>query len=277
MSGAARSLVHLSAALLLGLGGTAAQAQQAVRLPSADGKPPTALAATLFKPASAQGPARAVALFHGCGGVGMNVSRMAQRLAGQGIAALVVDSFGPRRITDACTRNWPSVAQAADRTRDIDTAVAWLRTQPFVAADRIAVMGYSYGGGVVLMRSLRRELTEAERVLWRRLRRQQFIGARFRRQAPIGPYIADFVCLKSRLIIEIDGSQHVEAATYDARRDAFLKHEGFTVLRFWNNDVLARADSVMEAIFVALDRVRLRHPPSALRAPSPSGEGIFTA
>ncbi|HEX2890141.1 dienelactone hydrolase family protein [Vineibacter terrae] len=158
MSGAARSLFHLLVALLLGLGGTAAQAQQAVRLPSVDGKPPAALAATLFKPAPAQGRAPAVALFHGCGGVGMNVTRMAQRLAGQGIAALVVDSFGPRRITDACTRNWPTVAQAADRTRDIDTAVAWLRTQPFVAADRIAVMGYSYGGGVVLMRSLRREL-----------------------------------------------------------------------------------------------------------------------
>ena len=120
-------------------------------------------------------------------------------------------------------------------------------------------------------RSLRHDLTEAERVLWRRLRRQQFMAARFRRQVPIGPYIADFACLKSRLIIEIDGSQHVEAASYDARRDAFLECEGFTVLRFWNNDVLARADSVMEAVFVALDGVRLRHPPSALRAPSPSG------
>ncbi|MBX3499237.1 MAG: endonuclease domain-containing protein [Alphaproteobacteria bacterium] len=120
-------------------------------------------------------------------------------------------------------------------------------------------------------RSLRRELTEAERALWRRLRRRQFLDARFRRQVPIGPYIADFACLKSRLIIELDGSQHVEAASYDTRRDAFLGREGFTVLRFWNGDVLARPDSVMEAIFVALDRVRLRHPPSALRAPSPSG------
>ena len=120
-------------------------------------------------------------------------------------------------------------------------------------------------------RSLRHDLTEAERVLWRHLRRQQFMDARFRRQVPIGPYVADFACLKPRLIIEIDGSQHVEAAAYDAQRDAFLEREGFTVLRFWNNDVLARLDSVMEAIFVSLDRVRLRHPPSALRAPSPSG------
>ncbi len=114
-------------------------------------------------------------------------------------------------------------------------------------------------------------MTEAERALWRRLRRQQFMDARFRRQVPIGPDIADFACLKAKLIIEVDGSQHVEAAGYDARRDAYLEREGFTVLRFWNNDIVARADAVMEAIFVALDGVRLRHPPSALRAPSPSG------
>jgi len=120
-------------------------------------------------------------------------------------------------------------------------------------------------------RSLRRDMTEAERALWRRLRRQQFMDARFRRQVPIGPDIADFACLKAKLIIEVDGSQHVEAAGYDARRDAYLEREGFTVLRFWNNDIVARADAVMEAIFVALDGVRLRHPPSALRAPSPSG------
>ena len=120
-------------------------------------------------------------------------------------------------------------------------------------------------------RAQRRDMTEAERILWRRLRRQQFLDARFRRQVPIGPYIADFACLKARLVVEIDGSQHVEAASYDAKRDAFLSREGFRVLRFWNNDSTARADSVMEAIFVALDGVRLRHPPSALRAPSPSG------
>ena len=120
-------------------------------------------------------------------------------------------------------------------------------------------------------RALRREMTEAERALWRRLRRQQFLDARFRRQVPIGPYVADFACLKAKLIVEIDGSQHVEAAAYDARRDAFLAREGFKVLRFWNNDVVARADSVMDVIFQALDEVRLRHPPSALRAPSPSG------
>jgi len=142
-----------------------AQAQQAVRLPSVDGKPPAALAATLFKPTSMSGPAPAVAIFHGCGGIGVNVTRMAQRLARQGIAALLVDSFGARRIKDACTRHWPSVAQASDRARDVDAAVAWLKAQPFVAADRIAVMGYSYGGGVVLMRSLQQRTELAVRAV----------------------------------------------------------------------------------------------------------------
>ena len=140
-----------------------------------------------------------------------------------------------------------------------------------IAIQKLAMRPESTRTAFTNARSLRREMTEAERVLWRRLRRQQLLDARFRRQVPIGPYIADFACLKARLVIEIDGGQHVEAAAYDARRDAFLKREGFTVLRFWNNDVLARVASVMEAIFVALDGVRLQHPPSALRAPSPSG------
>ena len=146
-----RSLLGLLAALACPV---AADAQQAVRLPMADGAPPSAITATLFKPASTREPAPAVAIFHGCGGIGVNITGMAQRLAGQGIVALLVDSFGTRGIRNACTRNWPTPAQARDRTRDIDAAVAWLAAQKFVAADRIAVMGYSYGGGVVLMWSL---------------------------------------------------------------------------------------------------------------------------
>jgi len=152
-------------AIMAASGVTAAHAQQAVRLPSVDGKPPTALAATLFKPTSTHGPAPAVAIFHGCGGIGVNITRMAQRLAGQGMIALLVDSFGARGIKDACTRHWPSQAQANDRTRDIDAAVAWLKAQPFVVTDRIAVMGYSYGGGVVLMRSLQQRTELAVRAV----------------------------------------------------------------------------------------------------------------
>jgi dienelactone hydrolase len=144
----ARGLLAAFAALVA----DAAQAQQVVRLPM-DGGPPAALSATVFMPAT-PAPAPAVAIFHGCGGIGVNISRMAQRLAGQGIVALLVDSFGARGIREACTRNWPSLAQAQDRRRDIDAAVGWLKGQKRVAAWRIAVMGYSYGGGVVLMRTL---------------------------------------------------------------------------------------------------------------------------
>lgn len=145
----------LLAASLAAIGPHAAHAQQAVRLPTVDGGKPAAVAGTLFRPVGVREPAPAVAIFHGCGGIGVNVTRMAQRLAGQGLVALLVDSFGARGIVQACTRNWPTVPQAHDRTRDVDAALAWLKAQTFVAADRVAVMGYSYGGGVVLMRGLR--------------------------------------------------------------------------------------------------------------------------
>jgi dienelactone hydrolase len=142
-----------------------AQAQQAVRLPMTEGGAPATLTATFFPAVAARGPAPAVAIFHGCGGIGANVTRMAQRLASRGVAALLVDSFGARGIRDACTRNWPGMAEAEDRTRDIDAAVAWLKGQTAVAAGRIAVMGYSYGGGVVLMRALQPDRMLAVRAI----------------------------------------------------------------------------------------------------------------
>jgi dienelactone hydrolase len=150
-----RPLAAMVVALLVAFAApVATRAQQAVRMPLDGSGPPPALTATFFAPVPVRAPAPAVAIFHGCGGIGVNVTRMAQRLAGQGIAALLVDSFGARGIRDACTRNWPTRAQAQDRTRDIDAAVAWLKAHKQVAADRVAVMGYSYGGGVVLMRAL---------------------------------------------------------------------------------------------------------------------------
>jgi very-short-patch-repair endonuclease len=82
-------------------------------------------------------------------------------------------------------------------------------------------------------RRLRREMTDAERRLWAMLRGSQLEGAKFRRQVPIGRYIADFACFKSKLIVELDGSQHADSA-YDAERDAWLEAQGFRVLRFWN-------------------------------------------
>lgn len=100
---------------------------------------------------------------------------------------------------------------------------------------------------------LRNNATESERVLWNRLRRRQLGGLKFRRQHPIGRYI-DFVCLEASVIVELDGSQHVTDAPYDAKRDAFLRSAGFRILRFWNGDVLSRTDSVVETIFEALYR-----------------------
>jgi very-short-patch-repair endonuclease len=101
-------------------------------------------------------------------------------------------------------------------------------------------------------KALRQNATDAERLLWSRLRNRQLGGFRFRRQRPIGNYICDFVCLSESLIVELDGSQHVERADYDAARDAFLRSQGFRVLRFWNGDVMGRLDNVVETIHEAM-------------------------
>ena len=95
---------------------------------------------------------------------------------------------------------------------------------------------------------LRKIPTEAEQKLWSRLRRKQLLGYRFRRQRPIGPYIVDFVCLQVSLIIEVDGGQHAEQIAKDEARTRFLEKEGFRVIRFWNNDVLANTDGVVKSI-----------------------------
>ncbi|MGN6328753.1 MAG: endonuclease domain-containing protein [Rhodanobacter sp.] len=107
------------------------------------------------------------------------------------------------------------------------------------------------GTKIHFARQLRREMTTAERYLWTRLRRRQLSGCRFRRQHPLGPYIADFVCIEKMLVIEIDGSQHGEPGT-DARRDAWLRHQGFKVIRCWNHDVVDRTDQVLASIAEAL-------------------------
>ena len=103
-------------------------------------------------------------------------------------------------------------------------------------------------------RELRNSATDAERRLWQRLRRRQLNGFKFRRQRPVGPYVCDFVCLEASVVVELDGSQHVAQAPYDANRDAFLRSRGFRVLRFWNGDVFSHPDSVVETIFEALHR-----------------------
>ena len=106
----------------------------------------------------------------------------------------------------------------------------------------------------VRARSLRRNLTNAERIIWYAVRAHRLNGASFRRQAPIGPFIVDFACQDEKLIIEIDGGQHFEDAQEkrDARRDAFLKGKGYRVLRFNNHDVMTNRRGVLEAIDAAL-------------------------
>jgi len=96
-------------------------------------------------------------------------------------------------------------------------------------------------------RSLRQNPTDAEMRLWSKLRRKQIDDHRFRRQVPIGPYIADFVCLEQRLVIEVDGGQHSESVKDDIRT-AWLGRQGFRVLRFWNNDVLGNTEGVLTVI-----------------------------
>src|SRR4051794_22401855 len=96
-------------------------------------------------------------------------------------------------------------------------------------------------------RSMRRKPTDAEQRLWRELRSRRLDSIKFRRQVPIGRYIADFACLEARLIVEIDGSQHADSK-YDAVRNADLNALGFRVLRLWNDDVLKDINSACDTV-----------------------------
>ena len=104
--------------------------------------------------------------------------------------------------------------------------------------------------------ALRQPQTDAEALLWHYLRNKQLDGYKFRRQQPIGPYIADFACLSEKLLIELDGGQHAERTASDARRDRFLQEKGYRVLRFWNHEVFENCFDVLESIYTAL-----HHPP----------------
>jgi len=103
-------------------------------------------------------------------------------------------------------------------------------------------------------RHLRRQATDAERRLWSALRDRRLSGYRFRRQFPIGPFIVDFACTRHQLIVEADGGQHADSET-DRKRTAFLEAEGWRVLRFWNNDVLANTSGVVETILKELQKI----------------------
>jgi very-short-patch-repair endonuclease len=114
-------------------------------------------------------------------------------------------------------------------------------------------------------RKLREDSTEAERLFWSRVRSHRLLQLKFKRQQPIGNYIVDFICAERSLIVELDGGQHASSES-DKARDAWLKEQGFRVLRFWNNEVLTNTDGVMETVAKYL---------SPSPQPSPiQGEGV---
>jgi very-short-patch-repair endonuclease len=100
-------------------------------------------------------------------------------------------------------------------------------------------------------KAMRHVATDAEMKLWHLLRSRRFDGVKFRRQVPIGCYIADFVCHERRLIVEADGGQHAESQR-DAERDRWFASAGYRVMRFWNNDILENPNGVLEAILADL-------------------------
>jgi very-short-patch-repair endonuclease len=127
-------------------------------------------------------------------------------------------------------------------------------------------------GRVPRARQLRRDMTIAEKKLWRGLRE---FDDHFRRQATIGPFFVDFVCYSKKLVIEVDGGQHNSGtqAMRDGARDAFLIAHGYRVLRFWNNDVMDNVAGVLSTIEHALRPVALREPPAPDPSPPQAGEG----
>ncbi len=117
-------------------------------------------------------------------------------------------------------------------------------------------------------RRLRRNQTDAERKLWFHLRDRRFSGEKFRRQHPIARFVVDFCCLERSLIIELDGGQHATQTEADRERTVFLEREGYRVLRFWNHEVIANIEAVLQQI----DQVLKNPHPN----PLPEGEGEET-
>jgi very-short-patch-repair endonuclease len=116
-------------------------------------------------------------------------------------------------------------------------------------------------------RALRNSTTDAERKLWQHLKNRQLNGLKFRRQYPIAGYIADFACSEIRLVIELDGGQHLEQQQYDQERTRKLACNGYKVIRFWNDDALLRIEVVLEEIYRVIDAT----PPQP--SPAVAGEG----
>ncbi len=126
-------------------------------------------------------------------------------------------------------------------------------------------------------RTMRREPTASERKLWSLLRGGRVAGLKFRRQVPLGAYIADFACFYPKVIVECDGGQHAGSA-YDEARDAWFEAQGFKVIRIWNTEVIENPEGVLERILQTLGRgwCSSSHPLCGRAPPSPTrGEGSF--
>ncbi|MCS6305274.1 MAG: N-6 DNA methylase [Nitrospira sp.] len=123
-----------------------------------------------------------------------------------------------------------------------------------------------------LARNLRHNGTNAEQLIWQCLRDRQIAGAKFRRQHPLDPYVLDFYCHELKLAVELDGGRHNEptGCAHDARRDEFLAAQGIRTLRFWNNQVLAETEAVLEAVYQAVTEMQTEKPSPS---PLPAGEG----
>ncbi|MFC3909776.1 endonuclease domain-containing protein [Legionella dresdenensis] len=119
-------------------------------------------------------------------------------------------------------------------------------------------------------KALRQASTDAESRLWLYLRAHRLEGFKFKRQVPIDNYIVDFVCMQQKLIVELDGGQHMLNQEYDEKRTLYLNSQGYRVLRFWNNDVLQQTGTVLEVILRAL---REEYFPSPQPSPD-TGEGV---
>ncbi len=119
-----------------------------------------------------------------------------------------------------------------------------------------------------LQRSLRKNMTDTEKVLWHSINREQIEGVKFRRQHPFLDYVLDFVCLEKQLVVEVDGAQHMKSIA-DSRRDERLMEAGFRILRFWDNEVLTNRKGVLETIRDALLAAPHPHP-----SPPLEGEGV---
>jgi len=118
-------------------------------------------------------------------------------------------------------------------------------------------------------KNLRQNMTDAEQRLWRHLRAGRLNGHKLRRQQPIGPYVVDFVHFGARLVVEADGGQH-NGSKRDIARDAWLRDQGFHILRFWNHDIVTHTEAVLTAI---LDAAEARRKETPLPSLSPRGSG----